>query len=158
MNVNEKVSIEICCGCSACADVCPVSAITMGYDARWQLYPQISDACIHCGKCVNVCPQLKAKPANREDAVGFAVVAPDEVRIESSSGGVFPIIARHILKEGGYVAGAVFDETWAVKHIVSDDIADIVRMQHSKYVQSQTAGIYKDVAEAFLTLKKLEII
>lgn len=146
MNVNEKVSIEICCGCSACADVCPVNAITMGYDARWQLYPQISDACIHCGKCVNVCPQLKAKPANKEDAVGFAVVAPDEVRIESSSGGVFPIIARHILKEGGYVAGAVFDENWAVKHIVSDDIADIVRMQHSKYVQSQTAGIYKDVA------------
>ena len=144
MNVNEKVSTSLCCGCSACADVCPVKAIKMGYDKDWHLYPEVDNSCINCGKCLSVCPQYQEKPKN-EEPIGYAVAAPDDVRMESSSGGVFYILAKYIIDNGGYVAGAVFDEQWQVKHILSNSLSDIARMQHSKYVQSQTAGIYSEV-------------
>ena len=144
MNVNEKVSTSLCCGCSVCADACPVKAINMSYDKDWHLYPEVDSSCINCGKCLSVCPQYQEKP-NNEEPIGYAVAAPDDVRMESSSGGVFYILAKYIIDNGGYVAGAVFDEQWQVKHILSNSLGDIVRMQHSKYVQSQTAGIYSEV-------------
>ncbi|MCD8373480.1 MAG: polysaccharide pyruvyl transferase family protein [Clostridia bacterium] len=144
MNVNDKVSINLCCGCGACADICPVNAIDLNCNSPlWHLYPEINDKCINCGKCISVCPQLKAKPENNPSPSGYAVVAEDEVRKESSSGGVFYILADKIIQKGGYVAGAVFDENFVVKHIITDSIEGVKRMQHSKYVQSNASGIYK---------------
>ena len=40
-----------CIKCGACADGCPVSAISEGDDKY-----QISEDCIECGACVDTCP------------------------------------------------------------------------------------------------------
>ena len=40
----------ICCG--ACADVCPVAAITEGENT----YVINADECISCGACADTCP------------------------------------------------------------------------------------------------------
>lgn len=45
-----------CCGCWACVNVCPKSAITMQTDNEGFLYPVIDDNCIGCQSCLNVCP------------------------------------------------------------------------------------------------------
>lgn len=46
-----------CCGCSACSDICPMSAIKMLEDNEGFLYPYIeNDKCICCNTCVAVCP------------------------------------------------------------------------------------------------------
>lgn len=48
---------EKCCGCWACANICPVKAITMECDNEGFLYPIISHSmCIDCKMCLNVCP------------------------------------------------------------------------------------------------------
>lgn len=45
-----------CCGCGACANICPVQAITMQEDKEGFEYPVINEEkCIRCHKCTSVC-------------------------------------------------------------------------------------------------------
>ena len=45
-----------CCGCSACFNVCPQSAIKMKRDSEGFLYPHIDiTKCIKCCRCLEVC-------------------------------------------------------------------------------------------------------
>ena len=47
----HKISEE-CLSCGACADQCPVSAISEG-DGKFEIDP---DTCIDCGACAAGCP------------------------------------------------------------------------------------------------------
>ena len=43
---------DACIACGACAEGCPVSAITEG-DGKYEID---ADKCISCGSCVDACP------------------------------------------------------------------------------------------------------
>ncbi len=43
---------DACISCGACADSCPVSAISQG-DAQYVID---ADACLDCGACAGTCP------------------------------------------------------------------------------------------------------
>lgn len=46
-----------CCGCTACAIICPKSCITMVEDNEGFQYPIIDEEkCIRCYMCLKVCP------------------------------------------------------------------------------------------------------
>ncbi len=46
-----------CCGCSACAAICPVDAIAMTEDAEGFEYPIVDESkCVKCHQCLKVCP------------------------------------------------------------------------------------------------------
>ena len=47
----HKISDD-CISCCACAETCPVSAISQG-DTHYEIYP---DVCIDCGACEEGCP------------------------------------------------------------------------------------------------------
>ncbi len=147
-NVNE-VSKTICTGCSACYNVCPVKAIEMKPDSEGFIFPTIdSEKCINCGLCYDRCPAVNQKSKLFAEASEcYGVYAGDNIRMESSSGGVFPVLADKILKDGGYVCGAVWTDDWKVKHILSDDPADIRKMMGSKYVQSDTGDAFANIKE-----------
>lgn len=85
----------------------------------------------------------------------YAIMANDDLRLKSSSGGVFPILANSFVENNGYVSGAVFDSDWKVKHIVSDKIEDIELMKDSKYVQSSTAECFKEIKTLLDSDKKV---
>ena len=139
---------EACVGCCGCADICPVHAITMVYNTKGFLVPHVNkESCISCGKCRQCCPALQKLSSAPVPKQCFAVQASEQDRRGGSSGGVFPLLARTFLQSGGYVAGAIFDRNFHVRHIVSDRPEDIRRMQTSKYVQSDTHGIYAKIRD-----------
>lgn len=59
----------------------------------------------------------------------------NNIRLNSSSGGVFTLFAEHIIDLGGTVIGATMDNL-DVRHIAINKKEDIYKLRGSKYVQS----------------------
>ena len=135
-----------CCGCTACEMICPVGCITMESDEEGFLYPLIDKSkCIECKKCDNVCPiKNPIRPHGQTKAyVGYS--EKDEIRLSSSSGGIFSLIAGNVLKQNGAVFGVAFDENMSVCHICAQSEEELHRLRSSKYVQSRMDDTYKQV-------------
>ena len=82
-----------CCGCTACMNICPVQCIVMRRDREGFDYPVANpDLCISCGKCDDVCPLRHS--ANERKPLRVLAARQEEYFHESSSGGVFPALAR----------------------------------------------------------------
>ena len=149
MNNVSKIK-DNCFGCMACANICSHNAIEMVENNEGFKYPVVNDNCLDCGLCKIVCPHYSNKPTQPKC---YAYLGNDNSRLESSSGGVFPVIANYFIKNRGYVAGAVYDENISVKHIVSNNINDIEKMRNSKYLQSDIGNCYSNVKELLLSDK-----
>lgn len=147
----DKVSVQECAICGACINACPVDAISLDKVYLDFRYPQINeDICIHCNQCEQACPILgnKGKPDEGYPVAFAAKSENDSMRMRSSSGGAFYELADQMLRDGGYVCGAVFDDEFHVKHILSNAKEDILRMMGSKYAQSDMGYCYRDVKDA----------
>ena len=135
-----------CCGCTACYSICPRNAISMKADEEGFLYPEIDhNACIRCNACVNVCPLHKTIEHNTAKQIYAVKHKDDQVRLHSSSGGAFTLFSDFILKSGGVIYGAVFDEAFKVVHTRADDKQKRDKMRGSKYVQSFLSDTFKKV-------------
>lgn len=137
-----------CCGCTACASACPKHCIVLKEDEQGFLYPRVDESkCIDCHLCEKVCPVLKPFEKQNPQEV-FAIINPDEeIRLASSSGGVFTALAKQILHAGGIVFGAAFDDNWQVHHISVTKVEDLALLRSSKYVQSRIEKTYTVVEE-----------
>lgn len=145
----NQVSHNKCTGCGACYNKCPVNAIQMQPDSEGFLFPVIDKAtCIHCGQCLNACPVHSPIYENTELPQCYAVMGNDEIRRKSSSGGVFTLLADWMLDQGGVVIGAAYtDDCYGVEHILVDNREDLHKLRGSKYVQSDTGMIYREMKE-----------
>ena len=136
-----------CTGCMACKQACQSKAIAIKTIDGFA-YPEINrDVCKSCGKCMNVCPilNLKGQRGNCHEDTQTCLAAwnkSDDVRIKSSSGGVFSALAEYVLSRGGVVFGAAWDSNMVLRHKAIDRIEDLESIRKSKYVQS-------DVGETF---------
>lgn len=144
----SRLNYDKCCLCRSCSDTCPTDAIQFSTYIEGFYYPTIdADKCIGCNRCDVVCPEMGSGNTIQEGfPLTFAARSMrPEVRMQSSSGGIFYELAVNIINSDGYVCGAVFDEEFCVKHIVSNDMVEVAKMCGSKYVQSDTSGIYRQV-------------
>ena len=137
-----------CCGCSACVQACPKQCITMQQDAEGFLYPQVeTSGCIDCGLCEKVCPFLHPYEP-RIPIHSYAAINNDEqVRMESSSGGIFTLLAEQIIGDGGAVFGARFDEKWQVTIDQTETADGLAAFRGSKYVQARVGDTYAKCAK-----------
>lgn len=142
----EKLDKKDCCGCSACAQKCPVKAIEMKEDEEGFIYPEIDkNKCIDCGLCANVCPQLIYEEEKKIDfPIAYACYNNDDNELlKSSSGGIFSVIAKYVLENDGIVIGAAFDEKLTLHHIAINNKNDLYKLRGSKYLQSDINAMYK---------------
>lgn len=151
--MTESKHIEItdkkrCSGCTACWSACPKRCISMQEDEEGFLYPVVDDSqCIQCGKCVKVCPyshsEFANKPAEEELSLCYAAYNKDEeVRYQSSSGGMFRAFADKIIAEGGVVFGAAFNKDFLVEHTYADTVEKLRPLMGSKYLQSRMGNSF----------------
>ena len=146
IRISEK---EKCVGCHACYNICPTHSISMQIDVDGFWYPVVDiEKCIHCGRCEKVCPVLKQAKRNEEQLQIYGACSVDEdIRSQSSSGGVFSVLALHVLNKGGIVYGASFNSNFQVQHIGISSVTELDKLRGSKYVQSQIGDIYRDVKQ-----------
>lgn len=137
----------VCCGCTACEQICPADAIHMEKDMEGFLYPVLDrQKCVECDQCSEVCPMENS--AEQDEMIeAFAAVHVDEdVLRTSSSGGVFTAIAEGILDAGGCVFGAVLENNKVVHHM-AETKDELAAMRGSKYVQSELGNTLRQVQE-----------
>ena len=149
MNIENKLKKKNlkCSGCTAFFAICHKDAITMQADSEGFKYPVIDkNKCIDCGLCCKVCPLENMYGNFVKDKTSFACSAKDEnFTKQSSSGGVFAILANMYIKEQAVIYGAAFDYNWNVCHIRADKKDELKRLYTSKYVQSDIGNTFRQV-------------
>ena len=152
---------ENCCGCEACRSICPKSAISMTEDKDRFILPRVdAKLCIECGLCEKVCPMYHSHNAvSVPEGSAYAAVSKNTIELsQSSSGGVFSLIADLILSKSGFIAGASFDNTLTLRHIVTDNHEDLSRLRGSKYLQSRIGNTYADIRNILNTNKSVYFV
>ena len=139
-----------CCGCSACVQKCPKQCISLQEDNEGFLYPLVDKVnCIDCGLCEKVCPVINQAEPKQPLKVYAAYNKNEEIRRQSSSGGIFTLLAEETIKRGGVVFGVKFNKDWMPEFDYADTIEGIAPFRGSKYVQAIVGNAYTK-AEKFL--------
>lgn len=145
-----------CTGCGACADACPKGCIELRHDDNGFLHSYVDETrCVGCKRCIQVCPvhhpqnhntMLRSYKFRRKDTTAI---------LGSTSGGVAALLAETVIADGGAVCGCGFDAELKLRHTVVTEPSGLEAFKGSKYVQSQTAGVYKAVQQVLKKGQKL---
>lgn len=145
MNIQN---ITNCTGCGACMNICLQKAISMKVNSEGFLYPSIDGSkCTNCGLCLTKCPTHATKFTNTNNPRCYVAYADDDLRKNSSSGGIFPLLANYFFNNNGYVCGASWNDDNLVEHIIISDSKDLSKLQSSKYLQSNTKNVYTEIKQ-----------
>lgn len=142
----QIVEKAACCGCGICAAVCPQKCIKMIEDEEGFLYPQIkSENCTNCELCRYSCPMQFEETSGSIEA--YAVINTNETeRMQSTSGGVFPLLARETIRKGGSVVGVSFADRFDRAEF-SITKSDPLLFCGSKYMQADLSKVYLQIKE-----------
>lgn len=153
INIQET---KDCCGCEACVQVCPVHCIFFFEDKEGFRYPKVDqEKCTECSLCEKVCLVLNQGTERKPLSVYAAQNKDEEIRRQSSSGGIFTLLAEQTLQEGGVVFGAKFNADWEVVHDFTETVEGLAAFRGSKYVQSRIGDVYKQVKQFLKTDRKV---
>lgn len=144
IEINKKTN---CCGCTACAAICPKDSIVMKEDDEGFLYPVVDkETCIDCGACERVCPIMHTKKEEPFEQHAYIVQNNDPTVLrESTAGGAFTAIAKYILHNQGVVFGVTLGPNLAAQHISVEKESELFQFRNSKYVQSAVGESYRKV-------------
>ena len=147
---------EKCTGCGVCADACLKGCIEIRYDSDGFLQSYVDETkCVKCGKCISACPAnnpnhkkeiIKVYKFRRKDTAAV---------LESTSGGASALLAETVIEQGGMVCGCGFGEDLVLRHSLEYTVSGIEKFKGSKYVQSQTVGIYQKVRQQLRENRKV---
>lgn len=131
----------------ACFAICPAGSISLEFDELGFRYPKIEEStCISCGACKAVCPVSKSDSRCQDALATYAAFSRDDIRARSSSGAVFFHLAQSMIERGGTVAACCMTaDFYGAEHALASSVEELGPLLGSKYVQSDTSKIYRDV-------------
>ena len=144
--MREVCEKERCTGCGACVAICAHKAVTMSEGRLGARYSTIdAECCVDCGLCRNVCPVTSPVELSSM-GMAYAVYAKSkDERASAASGGAASVLSRSMIASGGVVYGCAIDEDLVPRHVRVDAFEGLDRLKGSKYVQSDTADVFKKV-------------
>ncbi len=149
---------ENCCGCEACAQICPVKCIDIKINTKGMSEPVVDrKRCINCDACEHVCPVINSHYKSDQNRF-FACTNMDAVAAKSTSGGMFLAFSKKIFAERGVVYGAAFDKDMNLRHMPAYNLSEIVPMQGSKYIQSKIGDTYAEIKKDLNNDKKVMFV
>lgn len=78
----------------------------------------------------------------------YAVWSKDnDIRYNSTSGGAFSEFSKEILRKGGVIVGAKYNDRNLVEHAIVDNYSGVEKLRQSKYLSSSIGEVYKKVKE-----------
>lgn len=147
---------EQCCGCGACAEICPRKCIEMTQNREGFTVPVVNkEACVNCGLCESTCPMGFNGFVGTENVKAYIGTNEEEVVFKSASGGAFTAVYESGISEGCIIYGARFDEQLKVVHSGAENLSDCEAFRKSKYVQSDMRGCYREIAAHLKHNKKV---
>ena len=147
--MRQFVEEKDCCGCTACYNICPQSAISMIPDKLGFRYPVVDEQlCTDCHLCEKICQfksgYLTYDNAFKQNFYAARLIDTDQL-MRSQSGGVFYTIAKLVLKKEGIIYGAAFDKSFIVRHFSAENLDELEKLRTVKYVQSDLNNIFKNI-------------
>lgn len=145
-----------CTGCLACIDSCKHQAIIIKKKNGHNYVEIIESKCINCKLCEKSCPIIN--PINKNENSTITIYGGwcknIDYRKKSASGGAFSALALDTLENNGIVIGAALDNN-SVNHIIVSNKNELLKVQNSKYIQSDTLGIYRQTKQLLKDGKKV---
>ena len=147
---------EKCIGCGVCKQICPCEAIEMIENDEGYIYPNIKlEKCIHCNKCRNTCPINKKNILKQSEKKYYVAKNKNQkTRKESTSGGVFTLLAEKIIREKGIVYGCEMTD-YKATHVRIKTLKDICKIRGSKYIQSNISNTFKELIKDIKSGRKV---
>ena len=135
-----------CTGCMECIDICPKGAIQV-VDSMIE-YNAIIDLekCINCNACHKACQNNHELMLVKPICWNQGWAADENIREESSSGGLATAIERAFIRNGGVVCSCTF-HSGRFEFDFAETEGEVGKFLGSKYVKSNPGGIYKKVLE-----------
>jgi len=132
-----------CMGCHGCQNICPKNCITMDVDKEGFLYPKVDyDLCIKCNRCIDSCPIVNKTSVDNNPVAYASINRNEQIRMASSSGGLFTLISKLVIDKRGVVFGASFNNKFELEHNYVDNEEELSKLRGSKYVQSKIGYSY----------------
>lgn len=151
-----------CCGCSACASVCPEGSIIMQPDTMGFLYPVVNETtCIDCGLCERICQFNYSYKTygNFEHNIVYGCRHKDEIELSrSQSGAASWALIQSFFSKPGVVYGVAFDNVTHILHKRATSLDECEQFRTSKYVQSDIRGIMPQVRRDLIDGKRVLFI
>lgn len=107
--------------------------------------------CVNCGQCQKVCPVMHIPEVSTKTTVYAIKNRNEAIRIESTSGGAFPLLAEYVLERDGVVSGVAYNSGFSVQHIAVSDWKEISLLRGTKYVQSKIGTCLLEVKKELLS-------
>lgn len=136
-----------CVGCFGCINICPIEkCISFEPNKEGFFYPKVNEEkCKKCKKCIKVCPVINKIEINTKPIAYACFNKEEDIREQSTSGGIFTLVATEIINENGVVFGAKFNDSFDVEHDYIDKLEEIRIFRGSKYVQSKIGYTFIEV-------------